>query len=145
MDDLLKEFLREASEPIDATSAALLRFEKDQADPALIARLFRHIHTIKGSSGFLGLPRVARLTHAIETLIGRLRDGAKATPAQASLILAAVDRLDRRFSKLLSRYRRDDGFLSILDVGAMPRRVAKLSEAALRDGRPIIARRGVNP
>ncbi|PPD43104.1 MAG: hybrid sensor histidine kinase/response regulator [Methylocystis sp.] len=93
MDDLLKEFLQEATEHIDAASTELLRFEKDQADPALIASLFRHIHTIKGSSGFLSLPRVARLTHATETLIGRLRDGATATPGHVSLILAAVDRL----------------------------------------------------
>jgi two-component system chemotaxis sensor kinase CheA len=93
MDDLLKDFLQEATEHIDATSMELLRFEKDQADPALVASLFRHIHTIKGSSGFLSLPRVARLTHATETLIGKLRDGAAATPAHVSLILAAVDRL----------------------------------------------------
>ncbi|KAF2990335.1 chemotaxis protein CheW [Methylocystis sp. MJC1] len=93
MDDLLKDFLQEATEHIDATSVELLRFEKDQTDPALVASLFRHIHTIKGSSGFLSLPRVARLTHATETLIGRLRDGATATSAHVSLILAAVDRL----------------------------------------------------
>jgi two-component system, chemotaxis family, sensor kinase CheA len=93
MDDLLRDFLQEATEHIDAASTALLRLEKDQADPALIASLFRHIHSIKGSSGFLRLPRVARLTHATETLIGRLRDGATATPAHVSLILAAVDRL----------------------------------------------------
>lgn len=93
MDDLLKEFLIEATEHIDAASVELLRFEKEQADPALIASLFRHIHTIKGSSGFLSLPRVGRLTHAAESLIGKLRDGIQASPAHVSLILAAVDRL----------------------------------------------------
>lgn len=93
MDDLLKEFLIEATEHIDAASVELLRFEKEQADPGLIASLFRHIHTIKGSSGFLSLPRVGRLTHATENLIGKLRDGVQASPAHVSLILAAVDRL----------------------------------------------------
>ena len=63
------------------------------ADPALIASLFRHIHTIKGSSGFLSLPRIGRLTHHAEALIGRLRDGAKASGEHISLILAVVDRL----------------------------------------------------
>jgi two-component system chemotaxis sensor kinase CheA len=93
MDDLLKEFLIEATEHIDAASMELLHFEKGHADAALIASLFRHIHTIKGSSGFLSLPRVGRLAHATENLIGRLRDGAHAEPAHISLILAAVDRL----------------------------------------------------
>ncbi|MGJ0506733.1 MAG: hybrid sensor histidine kinase/response regulator [Methylocystis sp.] len=93
MDELLKDFLQEATEHIDATSTELLRFEKETSDPALIASLFRHIHTIKGSSGFLSLPRIARLTHATESLIGKLRDGATATPAHVSLIFASVDRL----------------------------------------------------
>lgn len=93
MDDLLKEFLIEATEHIDAASMELLHFEKGHADDALIASLFRHIHTIKGSSGFLSLPRVGRLAHASENLIGALRDGARAEPVHISLILAAVDRL----------------------------------------------------
>jgi two-component system chemotaxis sensor kinase CheA len=93
MDDLLTEFLAESAEHIDAASMELVRIEKDPADPALIASLFRHIHTIKGSSGFLSLPRVGRLAHGAEALIGRLRDGAKASGDHISLILAVVDRL----------------------------------------------------
>lgn len=93
MDDLLKDFLQEAAEHLDATSSELLRFEKDQGDPALVASLFRHIHTIKGSSGFLNLPRVTRIAHATESLIGPLREGAAATPAHVSLIFSAIDRL----------------------------------------------------
>jgi len=79
MDDLLSEFLAEAAEHIDAASMQLVRIEKDPGNPALIASLFRHVHTIKGSSGFLSLPRVGRLAHGAEALIGRLRDGAKAS------------------------------------------------------------------
>jgi two-component system chemotaxis sensor kinase CheA len=79
MDDLLTEFLAEAAEHIDAASMELVRIEKDPGNPALIASLFRHVHTIKGSSGFLSLPRVGRLAHGAEALIGRLRDGAKAS------------------------------------------------------------------
>ena len=93
MDDLLTEFLAEAAEHIDAASMELVRIEKDPGDPALIASLFRHVHTIKGSSGFLSLPRVGRLAHGAEALIGRLRDGAKASGEHISLILAVVDRL----------------------------------------------------
>jgi two-component system chemotaxis sensor kinase CheA len=93
MDDLLTEFLAEAAEHIDAASMEFVRIEKDPGNPALIASLFRHVHTIKGSSGFLSLPRVGRLAHGAEALIGRLRDGAKASGEHISLILAVVDRL----------------------------------------------------
>ena len=100
MDDLLQDFLVEAAEHIDAASMELVRLEKDPGDAALIASLFRHIHTIKGSSGFLSLPRVGRLTHAAETLIGRLREGVEATPAHVSLILSAVDRLSALMAEI---------------------------------------------
>ncbi|QGM98160.1 hybrid sensor histidine kinase/response regulator [Methylocystis parvus] len=134
MDDLLKEFLQEATEHIDATSVELLRFEKDQADPALIASLFRHIHTIKGSSGFLSLPRVARLTHATETLIGRLRDGAKATPGHVSLILAAVDRLSALLIDIACNEAEPEGddseLLRELEIGAASLRSAPAASAA---------------
>jgi two-component system, chemotaxis family, sensor kinase CheA len=93
MDDLLSEFLAESAEHIDAASTDLLRLEKDPADPALVASLFRHVHTIKGSSGFLSLPRIGRLTHSVEAFIGGFREGAQASPEHVSLILKVVDRL----------------------------------------------------
>jgi len=138
MDDLLKDFLLEATEHIDAASVELLRFEKDQADPALIASLFRHIHTIKGSAGFLSLPRVGRLTHATEALIGRLRDGAAATPAHVSLILAAVDRLSALLIDigcLEAEPEGEDGdLLRELDIGAKSLRAGAREPASAPGG-----------
>ncbi|HEY8259575.1 MAG TPA: Hpt domain-containing protein, partial [Methylosinus sp.] len=93
MDELLSDFLVETTEHVDAATMELVQLEKDPGDHALIASLFRHIHTIKGTSGFLKLPRVGRLTHAAEALIGALRDGAPAGAAEITLIFAAVDRL----------------------------------------------------
>lgn len=93
MDELLNDFLVETTEHIDAATMELVLLEKDPGDHSLIASLFRHIHTIKGTSGFLKLPRVGRLTHATEALIGGLRDGAPVTTAHITLIFAAVDRL----------------------------------------------------
>lgn len=93
MDELLNDFLVETTEHIDAATMELVLLEKDPGDHALIASLFRHIHTIKGTSGFLKLPRVGRLTHVTEALIGGLRDGAPVTTAHITLIFAAVDRL----------------------------------------------------
>ncbi len=141
MDDLLRDFLQEAAEHIDATSVELLRFEKNQSDPALIASLFRHIHTIKGSSGFLSLPRVGRLTHATEALIGRLRDGAMATPTHVSLILAAIDRLSSLLLEIAKNEAEPEGddseLLRQLEESAVslkPERVgAGALSAAMRD------------
>ncbi len=87
MDELLDESLLEATAHVDAASSESPRFEKEQADPALSARIFRHIHTIKGG-GFLSLPRVGRFVHASERLMGLMRAGAVATPGHASPILS---------------------------------------------------------
>ncbi|HEY8063314.1 MAG TPA: hybrid sensor histidine kinase/response regulator [Methylosinus sp.] len=93
MDELLNDFLVETTEHIDSATMELVCLEKDPGDQALIASLFRHIHTIKGTSGFLKLPRVGRLTHSTEALIGALRDGAPVRDTHITLIFAAVDRL----------------------------------------------------
>src|SRR4029450_12811049 len=56
-------------------------------------RIFRLVHTIKGTCGFLNLPRLEALTHAAEALIGNFRDGAPVTGESVSLILATIDRI----------------------------------------------------
>ncbi|WP_298356077.1 chemotaxis protein CheW [Rhodoblastus sp.] len=91
MDEMLKEFLAESAEQIEAASAQIVAFERDPGDAGLIASIFRLVHTIKGTCGFLGLARLQRLTHAAENLIGALREGAEATPEVVSAILDAVD------------------------------------------------------
>jgi len=100
MDEMLKEFLAESAEQIEAASAQIVEFERNPADAALIASIFRLVHTIKGTCGFLGLNRLQKLTHAAESLIGQLREGAKATPDVVSAILAAVDRVKRMLAEL---------------------------------------------
>jgi two-component system chemotaxis sensor kinase CheA len=93
MDEMLKEFLAESGEQVEAASAQIVAFESHPEDAGLIASIFRLVHTIKGTCGFLGLARLQRLTHAAESLIGALREGATATPDVVSAILAAVDRI----------------------------------------------------
>jgi two-component system, chemotaxis family, sensor kinase CheA len=93
MDDLLREFVIETSEHIDVVDNELVRFERDPANQAIIAQIFRLVHTIKGTCGFLGLPRLEALTHAAENVIDRLRDGQTVTRDTVSLILATVDRI----------------------------------------------------
>lgn len=93
MDELLKEFLVETGEHVDAVASELVRFERDPADMRAIANVYRLVHSIKGTCGFLDLPRLEALTHAVEALISRLREGMPASRRDVSLILNAVDRV----------------------------------------------------
>jgi two-component system chemotaxis sensor kinase CheA len=93
MDDLLRDFVVETAENIDVVDNQLVRFEQDPNNKAIIAQIFRLVHTIKGTCGFLGLPRLEALTHAAETVIDRFRDGAPVTREAVSLILSTIDRI----------------------------------------------------
>ncbi|MEA1832202.1 hybrid sensor histidine kinase/response regulator [Methylobacterium durans] len=93
MDDLLREFLTESSEHLDTVDTELVRFEQDPNNQQILRNIFRLVHTIKGTCGFLGLPRLEALAHAAETLMGRFRDGLPATQASVTLILSTLDRL----------------------------------------------------
>ncbi|MDE2577486.1 MAG: chemotaxis protein CheW [Hyphomicrobiales bacterium] len=93
MDEILRDFLVETSEHIETAGTQLVALERDPSDHDMIASIFRLVHSIKGACGFLGLARLARLTHAAEALIGRLRDGEPASAAHITMILAAVDRV----------------------------------------------------
>src|ERR1700749_3464580 len=93
MDDLLREFLTETSESLDTVDNQLVRFEQDPSDAKILDNIFRLVHTIKGTCGFLGLPRLEALAHAGETLMGKFRDGIPGTPDAVTLILSSIDRI----------------------------------------------------
>ena len=93
MDELLREFLTETAESLDHVDAQLVRFEREPNNGQVLSSIFRLIHTIKGTCGFLGLSRLEALTHAAETLLGKFRDGDAVTGEAVSLILAAIDRI----------------------------------------------------
>jgi two-component system chemotaxis sensor kinase CheA len=93
MDDLLREFVTETNESLDVVDVELVRFEQDPNNAKILANIFRLVHTIKGTCGFLGLPRLEALAHAAETLMGKFRDGAPATADSVTLILATIDRI----------------------------------------------------
>jgi two-component system chemotaxis sensor kinase CheA len=94
MDDLLSEFLTETAESLDVIDTELVRFESQPEDKATLNNIFRLVHTIKGTCGFIGLPRLESIAHAGETLLGKFRDGAlPVTPDAVSLVLASIDRI----------------------------------------------------
>ncbi|WP_426533407.1 hybrid sensor histidine kinase/response regulator [Bradyrhizobium sp. McL0615] len=93
MDDLLREFLTETSESLDTVDNQLVRFEQDPSDAKILDNIFRLVHTIKGTCGFLGLPRLEALAHAGETLMGKFRDGMTVKAEAVTLILSSIDRI----------------------------------------------------
>jgi two-component system chemotaxis sensor kinase CheA len=93
MDDLLREFLTETSESLDTVDNQLVKFEQDPTDAKILDNIFRLVHTIKGTCGFLGLPRLEALAHAGETLMGKFRDGMPVTAGAVTLILSSIDRI----------------------------------------------------
>src|SRR5712672_1026162 len=93
MDDLLREFLTETSESLDTVDNQLVRFEQEPNNAKILDNIFRLVHTIKGTCGFLGLPRLEALAHAGETLMDKFRDGMPVTSEAVSLILASIDRI----------------------------------------------------
>src|SRR3954464_9182747 len=93
MDDLLREFLTETNESLDTVDVELVRFEQEPNNSNILGNIFRLVHTIKGTCGFLGLPRLETLAHAAETLMGKFRDGMPVTGDAVTLILSTIDRL----------------------------------------------------
>jgi len=94
VDDLLQEFLTETVERMDELDVEIVRLEQTPDDPELISNIFRLVHTVKGTCGFLGLPRLEAVAHAGENVLGRIRDNEiEVTPGVVSLILAALDRI----------------------------------------------------
>ena len=92
MDDLIKEFLVESIENLDRLDRELVKLETDPSSQELLSSIFRTIHTIKGSCGFLGFSKLEKVAHVGESLLSRLREGKLSlTPEFTSGLLAMVD------------------------------------------------------
>ena len=104
----------------------LVRFEQDPNNAKILDNIFRLVHTIKGTCGFLGLPRLEALAHAAETLMGKFRDGLPATNDAVTLILATIDRIKEILEALEREQREPDGADDdlIADLERMVERVA---------------------
>ncbi|HEY1897122.1 MAG TPA: chemotaxis protein CheW [Terracidiphilus sp.] len=74
MDELTREFLIESQEGLDRMERSLTELETRPGDTGLLAEIFRSVHTIKGTTGFLGFKRLEKVAHAGENLLGLLRD-----------------------------------------------------------------------
>ena len=91
-DDIVKEFLAESGENLARLDVEIVELEKRPDDENLLASIFRTIHTIKGTCGFIGLTVLSAVAHSAENVLGQMREGViRATPANISLVLEAVD------------------------------------------------------
>ena len=94
MDDLLPEFIAETRETMEALSGEVIAWEADPSDRARLDAIFRFVHTVKGSCGFLDLPRLARLSHAAEDALAAVRSGERQPDtALVNAVLGVVDRI----------------------------------------------------
>ncbi len=94
MDDLLTDFISETRETLEAIAGEIVAWEADSSDTARLDAIFRFVHTVKGSCGFLNLPRLQRLSHAAEDALAEVRSGTRvADAALVSAVLAVIDRI----------------------------------------------------
>src|SRR5687767_13443874 len=92
LDDIVEEFLVESHENLDQLDTDLVALEQEPNSRERLSSIFRTIHTIKGTSGFLAFNRLEEVTHVGENMLSRLRDGElELTPARTSVLLQMVD------------------------------------------------------
>ncbi len=110
MDDLLNEFLTETTESLSVLDVELVKFEQDPSDEAILGNIFRLVHTIKGTCGFLGLPRLEAVAHAGENVLGKFRDKElEVTPEAVTLILRCIDTIRDLLNVLADTGQEPDG------------------------------------
>ena len=144
-DGLLSDFILETGEHLEETEQNLMRLEKKPDDLALLNDIFRSIHTIKGSSEYLGMRNIAELSHKLENLLDMLRCGDVSVDADMiELLIAASDRISVLIEEI-EKYRvehavvddlieRIDNCVSDKSAAAEPVEAETTDEAVVRDG-----------
>ncbi|WP_242146248.1 chemotaxis protein CheA [Sphingomonas sp. BAUL-RG-20F-R05-02] len=123
MDDLLQEFIAETRETLEALSGEIVAWESAPADRERLDAIFRFVHTVKGSCGFLDLPRLSRLSHAAEDVLAAVRSGERTPDTRlVNAVLAIVDRIGEIVEAIDGGIALDDGgeelLIAALDKGA---------------------------
>ena len=99
--DIINEFLIESNENLTRLEQEIVELEQSPRDPALLASIFRTIHTIKGTCGFLAFTALESVTHIAENILSQLRNGERQlTPQLTSLILETMDALKKELASI---------------------------------------------
>lgn len=138
MDDLIAEFITETSESLGELDIDLIKLEQNPNDKDLLSNIFRLMHTIKGTCGFLGLPRLEKVAHHAENVLGRFRDGElEVTQEYVTLILESIDRIKYIVSTIEDTGSEPDGddqaLIEQLDVVYEGKSVADMPEETPED------------
>ncbi len=129
MDDLLNEFLTETNESLGTLDVELVRFEREPSDATILGNIFRLMHTIKGTCGFLGLPRLEAIAHAGENVLGKFRDGElSVTPQAVTLILRCIDHIRQLLAELEAAGKEPEG-----SDGALISEINAIAESSPHD------------
>jgi len=135
MDEVIQEFLAESHEGMEQVDSDLVALEKDPGDSAAITRIFRAVHTVKGTCGFFGFSELEEVAHAGENLLSLLRDGTlRMTQGTATLLLELVDAI----RDLLAKVDKDGGTTgaSFSDLAARLNAAAESGEESVKDDAP---------
>ncbi len=118
MDDIVKDFLVESNENLDQLDRDLVTLEKDPTAREVLASIFRTIHTIKGTTGFLGFSRLESVAHVGESLLSSLRDGRLLLNAEiTSALLAMVDAVRNMLVNIETTGKEGDGdYTSLIET-----------------------------
>jgi two-component system chemotaxis sensor kinase CheA len=115
---LVEEFVLESREQLEIAESALLALDTDPDDVEALDALFRALHTIKGTSAFLGVEHATELAHHAESLLAPVRAGAAVCSGElSSLVFRSIDMLD---AMLVSIERAADGETAMLPDGFRP-------------------------
>lgn len=116
-DEILSEFIAEMQELLDQLDEDLVQLEAEGGDQGLLEEIFRILHTIKGTSGFLNFDRVQLLAHRLEDLLAKLKDGRlKLGQEVMDVLLVGADRLKELLGKI--REERTDRGIEVEDIVA---------------------------
>ncbi|WP_407176656.1 chemotaxis protein CheW [Bradyrhizobium sp. STM 3562] len=143
MDDLLREFLTETSESLDTVDNQLVKFEQEPNNAKILDNIFRLVHTIKGTCGFLGLPRLEALAHAGETLMGKFRDGMPVRAEAVTVILSSIDRIKEILAGLEATEAEPEG--NDRDLIDQLEAMVEQGMAAMSASAPLIAAGAASP
>lgn len=118
MEPIVNEFLVESYENLDRLDKDLIELEQDPGNKEILSSIFRTIHTIKGTCGFIGLHKLEKVAHVGENLLGKLRDGELAlNPPRTSALLAMVDAIRQMLDCIESKRNEGDvDYSSLVDT-----------------------------
>jgi len=113
VNEIIHDFLVETHENLAQLDLDLVTLERDPGERQTLARVFRALHTVKGTAGFLGLARLQAVSHAAESLLTRLRAGELAfNPEIATALLAVVDAVRKILAGLEATGREEEADFS---------------------------------